>query len=304
MPRSNPNRFVVTADQADRRLDRVLRGLYPDVPLAAIMKALRTGGVRLNARKRDGAARLAQGDIVDVPWQDERPAPQVLPEKTGTRLKTLFRSDDLWCVEKPTGLLSQPDRKGGDSVITAAWSALSWTRADFRPALIHRLDRNVSGVMAIALNAPVLRTLSEQMREGRIRKLYRAVVRGTPPAHGTIDAPLYKDEARNTVRVDARGKEALTRYRTLRSGNEYSLVELELVTGRPHQARAHLASIGHPIVGDEKYGEAAQGQKRRNGRLFLHASELFFQESPELPQELKGLTVKSEIPKEFENFIT
>jgi 23S rRNA pseudouridine955/2504/2580 synthase len=181
-------------------------------------------------------------------------------------------------------------------VITRAWSKLSWTRTDFRPALIHRLDRNVSGVMVIALTAPILRRLSELMREGLILKIYRAVVEGAPPESGEVDLPLLKDEARNEVSVDAQGRRALTRYRVLRRGGGRSLVELELLTGRPHQARVHMSSIGHPITGDAKYGGG------RAGRLFLHAYSLSFPDLPGLPEELRGAAITSEPPPEFYDF--
>jgi 23S rRNA pseudouridine955/2504/2580 synthase len=294
--------FTVTTDQADRRLDRVLRGLYPDVPLGAIMKAMRKGAVRVNGAKSDGATRLDAGDVVSVPWVVLRPdRPKTLDSarvgqaKRVTALKTLLRTDDLWCLEKPAGLLSQPDSKGGDSVITRAWAELSWERDDFRPALIGRLDRNVSGVVVIALNAPVLRLLSSLVRDGLVRKIYRAVVFGTPPPAGAIDLRVAKDARTNRVLAGDGGQDALTRYRVLRSGKKFSLVELDLVTGRPHQARIHLSSIGHPIAGDFKYGGG------KGARIFLHACSLSLPEG--LPHYLRGLTIVSPPPDEFESML-
>jgi 23S rRNA pseudouridine955/2504/2580 synthase len=287
-------KFTATSDQADRRLDRVLRGSFRDVPLGAIMKAMRNGDVRLNGRKTSGDARLAEGDVVTTPWALPPRKPARANPGSPQGLVTLYRDDDIWCADKPSGLLSQPDRPGGDSLITRAWSELEWNRIDFRPALISRLDRNVSGVETIAMNAPSLRALSEAMRSGLIRKIYIAVVSGDAPDDGEIAVPIVKDAARNFVRAARAGEKgapALTRFRKLSGGPHFSALEVELVTGRPHQARFHLASMGHPIVGDPKYGHGAG----RAGRLMLHAHRLYFPDMPELPGA-RGLEVVSPVP--------
>ena len=296
--------FRVTRDQHDRRLDRVLRGLFRNVPLAAIMKSIRNGSVRVNGAKAGVGLRLSEGDEVAHPW-----AAEICGDtaswglECGARhdeLVTLFRNDCLWCVEKPAGLLAQPDKAGGDSLITRAWSQLRWERLDFRPALIGRLDRNVSGIEAIAMNAPALRMMSESMRSGKIKKIYKAIVRGVTPPEGEISVPLLKDKRRNIVRPASPkegGQEAFTRFRRLSSNGKYSLIEVELITGRPHQARAHLASIGHPIAGDLKYGRG--DGTHPVGRLFLHACSLTFQDLPVLFGGMEKLVVESPVPEEF-----
>ncbi|MDR3354068.1 MAG: RluA family pseudouridine synthase, partial [Synergistaceae bacterium] len=287
-------RFTVTADHDGRRLDRVLRGLYRAVSLGMIMAAIRKGSVRVNGKRSGGDARLAEGDIVTVPWASvEAPHHSSIERDAREELTTLFRSDDVWILEKPAGLLSQPDKNSDDSVITRVWSYLSWTRTDFRPTLVHRLDRGASGAIIAALAGPALRTLSELIREGMIKKTYRAVVSGAPPESGEIGLPLLKSERGNMVTIDARGRMSVTRYKTLKRGGERALVELDLMTGRPHQARVHMSSIGHPIIGDAKYG----GQPA--GRLFLHACSLSFPDAPGLPLSLRGSTVTSETPPEF-----
>lgn len=297
-PRPGEASFAATSDQADRRLDRVLRGLYPSVPLGAIMRALRTGAVRIDGRKTKGDARLAEGNVVTVPWAGEERA-RAVPARTAP-LDTVYRDAHIWCVNKPAGMLSQPDGSPNESVVTSVWGALSWTREDFRPAAVHRLDRNVSGAILVALTSPVLRTLSECIRLGEVKKIYLAVVGGQTgqlPPSGEIDVPLIKDEAENIARADPAGRAALTRYRTLAVTERRALVELELVTGRPHQARAHLASIGHPIVGDRKYGGDAPPASCR--RIFLHAHSLTLPERPDLPEALRGATLTASVPKEF-----
>lgn len=300
------NSFSVTSDQADRRLDRVLRGLFGDVPLGTIMKAVRTGAVRVNGARKDIAYRLEIGDTVAVPWALEPvQAVHVQVKHTGTTaLRTVFKNECLWCVDKPAGLLSQPDKSSSDSVITRAWSELAWSRSDFKPALIQRLDRNVSGVMAIAMDAPTLRALSSLMRDGMIKKIYRAVVSGEPPASGEIDLPLAKDEQNNSVYVDRiSGKPSLTRFVTLQTDGAVSLVELELVTGRPHQARVHLAAIGHPILGDFKYFKNIRMKSRdKDDRLFLHALSITLPDDDTLPSDIKAKTFTAPMPRQFSDY--
>jgi 23S rRNA pseudouridine955/2504/2580 synthase len=213
-----------------------------------------------------------------------------------------MKTDDIWCVDKPAGLLSQPDRAGGDSVVTRAWEELSWNRTDFRPSIIHRLDRNVSGAMLIALNAPTLRVLSALIRDGLIKKIYRALVWGNPPPEGEINLPLEKDGASNKSVACVRGKDALTRYKVLKRGKIFSLVELELVTGRSHQARAHMSSIGCPIAGDFKYGRkdgANCPDRLPDRRLFLHAHSITLSDCPDLPPDLRNVTMTAQLPEDF-----
>jgi 23S rRNA pseudouridine955/2504/2580 synthase len=296
--------FEATKDQADRRLDRVLRGMFREVPLGAIMKGLRDGSVRVNGDKASPDTRLLEDDVVTYPWVLARASetPLRADETNFPRgremLITLFKNDDLWCVDKPAGLLSQPDRAGGDSAVTRAWAELRWDRRDFRPALIGRLDRNVSGISAIALNAPALRALSEAARNSMIGKVYVAVVSGIAQQEGEISLPLVKDAQKNFVRParpGEKGMDAMTRFRLLERRGKTSLVEVELITGRPHQARTHLASIGHPILGDAKYGSRAA----RQSRLMLHAHRMWFPDIPDIPETLRGLAVVSPIPQSF-----
>jgi 23S rRNA pseudouridine955/2504/2580 synthase len=304
MPAASDGVFEATKNQAGRRLDRVLRGMFRDVPLGAIMKGLRNGSVRVNGDKASPDVRLSEHDVVTYPWVSAcAPEKRLRTDEAKfsrghERLVTLFRNDDLWCVDKPAGLLSQPDRAGGDSVVTRAWAELGCEGWDFRPALIGRLDRNVSGVSAIALSAMALRSLSEAVRRSLVGKIYVAVVSGVAPKEGDISLPLVKDSEKNLVRAAApgeKGMDAKTRFRLLENRGKTSLVAVELVTGRPHQARVHLASIGHPILGDTKYGPRAA----RQSELMLHSHRLSFPDMPEFPEALRKLVVVSPIPQRF-----
>lgn len=293
--------LYISSDHDGRRLDRVLRTLWPQVPLGVIMKAIRTGEVRLDAKKTAPDTRLSEGQYLQVPWDDELPRDaqkKACPHQTFPPLDTLYRDDFVWIVNKPAGLLTQPDEKGGDSLITRALSELKWSRADFRPATVQRLDRNTSGVVLIALSGKAQRILSEMIRSREIKKIYWAVVAGELPEKGEIDFPLLKDPETNKVTVDAGGQEALTRYGRLGSGRGWSTAELELVTGRPHQARAHMAAIGHPILGDTKYGGDGKAAKRP----LLHARSVEFPERAELPDAIRGAKIAAPLPRDMEGY--
>lgn len=290
--------LVISADNDGRRVDRVLRTLWPGVPLGAIMKAIRTGEVRLDGRRTKGEARLAEGQRLTVPWEDGAKA-AAAPARELPRakpLETLYKDDFAWIVNKPAGLLTQPDERGGDSLITRALAELGWSRSDYRPATVQRLDRNTSGAVIIALTGRAQRTLAELVRERKIRKIYRAVVEGEAPEKGKIDLPLLKDARTNTVRPDEGGQRALTLYRRIALCGSRSVVEAELVTGRPHQARAHLAAIGHPIAGDAKYGG------KMGKRPLLHARLVIFPDDAALPAALHGARIEAPLPDDMKKY--
>lgn len=290
--------LVISADNDGRRVDRVLRTLWPGVPLGAIMKAIRTGEVRLDGRRTKGEARLAEGQRLTVPWEDGAKA-AAAPARELPRakpLETLYKDDFAWIVNKPAGLLTQPDERGGDSLITRALAELGWSRSDYRPATVQRLDRNTSGAVIIALTGRAQRTLAELVRERKIRKIYRAVVEGEAPEKGKIDLPLLKAPRTNTVRPDEGGQRALTLYRRIAVCGSRSVVEAELVTGRPHQARAHLAAIGHPIAGDAKYGG------KMGKRPLLHARLVIFPDDAALPAALRGARIEAPLPDDMKKY--
>ena len=150
------------------------------------------------------------------------------------------------------GLLSQPDVKGEDSVVTRALGYA--VDPEFPPQLVHRLDRNTSGVMALALDGPTTRALMECFKARRADKRYWAIVIGELPERGRIDVPLLKDADKKLVRVDPKGERAVTEYKRLTSSGAFSLAEVHLLTGRTHQIRVHMKYIGHTLFNDERYG--------------------------------------------------
>jgi len=294
--------FYITSDQSGRRLDRFLRVLWPQVPLGAVMKAIRKGNVRLDAKKASPDTRLEEGQFIQVPWDDDIHS-AVVGEHSDAELSeidTIYKDGYVWVVNKPAGLLTQPEAKYGDSLVTRALLELKWSRRDFHPSTVQRLDRNTSGIVLIAMTGLAQRCMSELIRERKIKKIYNAIVSGDIPDNGEIDLPLIKDTEKNIVRTDKNGQSALTRYKKLGGSGKVSIVEIELVTGRSHQARVHMSAIGHPILGDKKYG----GDGRAAKRPLLHAYSVTFPDDRRLPENLRNISFKAAIPDDMRKFYT
>jgi len=266
------------------------------------MKNIRKGSVRVNGSRVHCSERLQEGDSVTIPWGE----PSFISDEGRSfqygKLNILFQDQNIALINKPPGLLSQPSEKGGDSVITRFWSHMDKISCDFRPALANRLDRNTSGAVLLAMNGNALRILNEMIRKGRVVKRYLAVVAGSVPSKGRINASLQKDPTTNQVYVNAGGKSSVTLYRRLYGSPDISLVELELVTGRSHQARVHLSHIGSPILGDIKYGKGQINDIwRREGikRPMLHAWEIGFKDLPRELSYLSGRSFRASLPDDF-----
>lgn len=290
----------ITQDDDGRRLDRALRSMFKSVTLGEIMKSIRKGEVRINGtRVRDGSVHIEAGDELTVKWQKGGAVP---PKHTGWgKIKVIFNGSNVLILNKPSGLLVQPDEPNGDSIITRVWGVTG----SKTPAAVHRLDRNTTGVLCVALHGDSLRALEELFKERRVRKIYLAVVVGRMPDEITVDEPLLKDAENNTVKVSPEGVRAVTKCQCLASDGEFSLVRIELLTGRTHQARVHTAHINHPIIGDRKYGDFRANRSAKNiRRPLLHAYEL------EIPDEVDGSLAEisgkkftAPVPEDMKEFI-
>lgn len=290
----------VSNDDDGRRLDRFLRTTFKNVTLGEIMKSIRKGEVRINGtRVRDGSTHISAGDELTVKWEKGE---VVIPKSAGLgKIKVIHHGRNVMVVNKPSGILVQPDEPDGDSVITRIWSFLG-TRT---PAAVHRLDRNTTGVLAVALHGDALRALEALFKARRVRKIYMAVLVGKIQDEITVDAPLLKDAENNTVKVSPDGMRAVSKITCLASDSEYSLARIELLTGRTHQARVHSAHIGHPILGDRKYGDFNANRAMKSIiRPLLHAYELEFPEDiDDSLEEISGKNFVAELPDDMRNFV-
>jgi 23S rRNA pseudouridine955/2504/2580 synthase len=274
----------IDAENQGQRLDKVLGRLLGGVPRTRIFRLIRRGEVRVNGKRAGPELRLTLGDSVRLPpvRQDPPDAPKRVPAALIDSIEraVLHEDDKLLVLDKPAGIAVH----GGSGMSFGVIEALRASRPAQTLELAHRLDRDTSGVLLVAKRASALRTLHALLREGQVKKSYLVLVAGRwQLGHKRIDAPLRTDlrvGGERTVRVDAHGKEALTEFKLIEHyGARASLLEAILHTGRTHQIRVHAAYCGHPVAGDQKYGDPIFNERARSAgltRMFLHARSCSF----------------------------
>ncbi|MEX0921790.1 MAG: RluA family pseudouridine synthase [Rhodovibrionaceae bacterium] len=297
---------TVGAGDAGQRLDRWFRKHFPALGQGGLQKLLRKGQVRVDGRRAKANHRLEAGQVVRVPPLSEGKPDQPVssPAYTPTaqeaetlRESVLYRDEAVLAIDKPAGLAVQGG-SGQRKHLDAMLDALRFGAAE-RPRLVHRLDKDTSGVLVLARSAAAARSLTRAFRDGTVRKLYWAAVLGQPKLkYGEIDLPLGKSGPKGREKMlpmapDA-GEEALTRYVTVATTGRRaaSWLALRPVTGRTHQLRVHCAAIGHPILGDGKYGgkQAFPEIDGLPGQLLLHARSIA------LPDPASGVTLRITAP--------
>ena len=328
---SGVQHLTVGADEGEQRLDRWLKRRFPQLNQAMVEKLCRKGELRVDGGRVKAATRLAAGQSVRVPPLPEAAAPAPTPAAPGIppddaamiRAAVLWQDAHIIALDKPPGLPSQGGSGQGGRHVDGLTDALTFGYKE-RPVLVHRLDKDTSGVLLLARTPRVARRLGEAFRARSTRKIYWAIVAGVPsPAMGTIRFGLVKaggpraEKMRcihpDQVAATEGAKRATTDYAVLeRLGSRAAWVALVPVTGRTHQLRAHMAEIGHPIVGDGKYGGSGQdnpgdgwgaqlgGEISR--KLHLHARSIRF----EHPITGETVTITAPLPthmqKSWETF--
>ena len=285
---------TITPDDADQRLDRWFKRRYPGITQGRLQKMLRSGDVRIDGKRiKEAGTRLAEGQQVRVPPMGEgatRKTKQSKPlEKTSAKDEKelidsiLYKDAHVLVISKPAGLAVQ----GGSGTTHHLDAMLDCLKLDAleRPRLVHRLDKDTSGVLVLARTRKAATTLSRSFQTKDVRKIYWAAVAGVPnPPDGKIDMPLSKKSkgagGNEKVWVDEfEGKHAVTVYRTIESaGKRAAWVEMEPITGRTHQLRAHMLLLGTPILGDGKYGgqDAFLSGSEIAKKMHLHARAIRF----------------------------
>jgi 23S rRNA pseudouridine1911/1915/1917 synthase len=282
--------FRVEAAHAGRLLGEALAAEL-GVPREEAERLVAVGAVYVAGRRsRDAKAKLSPGQVVTAVLEEGGQSPLAAAPVAEPQLRVLHEDADVLAVDKPAGMTAQPtEGRVGDSLVDRVGAYLK------RPAgLVHRLDRETSGVTVFGKTPQATTALAEEFREGRARKRYLAAVGPVElPSQGTIDLPLSKDPSRpgrwRATRA-ANGIPAFTEYRVLHAGADFCLVELLPQTGRTHQLRAHLTALGAPILGDKRYGGAPQAGGIAAPRCLLHAQAL------ELGHPRSGKAVRFEAP--------
>lgn len=270
---------VVGSDAEGQRLDRFLAGAWPDYSRTWWQRALIRGAVTVNGKPQPARYRLSPKDVVAAVIIAEK-LPVIEPhgdDEDANRL-IVYRDDAILVVNKPRHVVVHPSPgHWDDSLVHRLMSYLPRSEGDLRPGVVHRLDRDTSGLMIMARGPQIRERLSEAIRQRKVHRQYLAVVRGhLLPFEGCIEAPIGRDPAnRLKMGVVYGGREARTTYRTLAQWRHATLVQCTLDTGRTHQIRVHMASLGHPVIGDPLYGGRMdpfiEGQMLHAGRLaFSH----------------------------------
>ncbi len=277
--------YEIDINDAGMRLDRYVRKLFPKAKASLLYKSIRKKNITVNGKKAKEEDVLEIGDKVEVYFSDDTISKF---SKTPRRIaghfpKVVAESDDFIVMEKPVGILSHGtgkkfERNMVDDMLTYLIHEKSYNprlENTFIPSICNRLDRNTSGLILGAKTAEGLRDANQWIRERKLKKYYLTIVEGRLESERTVENRLEKEEDKNRMVEGDDGKFAKGIYRPLDFKNGFTLVEAELVTGRTHQIRQQLASIGHPIVGDQKYGKKSRRFPELHHQL-LHAYRLVF----------------------------
>jgi 23S rRNA pseudouridine955/2504/2580 synthase len=279
-----------------QRIDNFLLRQLKGVPKSHVYRVLRSGEVRVNSGRVKPDYRLRIGDKVRIPPVRVAEKPVLKPR--ALELPVLYEDAAILVVDKPSGVAVH----GGSGVSYGVIESLRAARPQARfLELAHRLDRDTSGLLILCKKRSALVELHRMLREGEVAKVYLAVVRGVAKHRLELRESLHKyvtAGGERRVAVQAEGMKAFTRTRKLKDDGEFSLLEVELLTGRTHQIRVHLAHAGHPIVGDDKYGDFALNRRLKQ-RLLLHAARLAFRH----PLGGEPLKLEAPLPPEMRVFV-
>ena len=284
--------FTVTKNDASLRLDKFIVKNCPALPSSLMFKYIRTKRIKVNGKRAEISTRLQEGDTVEAYINDEffvsvQPKYDFL--SAPAKLDIVYEDENILLADKKQGLLVHPDKNEYGDTLIARIQHYLYDRGEykpqdensFRPALANRIDRNTGGIVIAAKNAESLRILCEKIKYREIEKKYLAVIHGVPKKKSDLlEGYLEKNEKKNKVFLKSGKTDSSltikTRYTVLESRAGLSLVEVELLTGRTHQIRAHMASIGHPLLGDGKYGKSASDKKMGFDKQALYSYSLKF----------------------------
>ena len=262
--------IIINKNDAGQRLNKFIEKTFPTIPSSLMYKSIRTKNIKINRKRCTPDQKLCEGDLLDIWLKDEffvQPPHRYEFTKASDHLDVVFEDENILIANKPQGLIVHPDENYElDTLIYRIQKYLHQKgeydpekENSFTPALVNRIDRNTSGLVIAAKNSVSLRILNAKMKSREIHKKYLCAVSGKPvPAEATLEGYLEKNEQQNRVYIEKKrsesGKTIRTHYRVIDTINNFSLVEIDLLTSRTHQIRAHMASIGHPLLGDGKYG--------------------------------------------------
>lgn len=286
--------ITIMKNDSGQRLDKFLLKRFKTMPKSLMHKYIRTKYIKLNSKKTTPEVFLNEGDVLTLYIKDEffiEAKKEYEFMKASKKLDIVYEDENLMLIDKKPGVIVHQDKNYDSDCIVNRVHRYLYEKGEynpdldraFSPAMVNRIDRNTGGIIIGAKNAMALRILNEKVRTREISKFYLCVVKGNPKKKSdTLKDYLTKNEKTNTVKVSKNktenSKEIITKYKVLSYDKErnLSLCEVELLTGRTHQIRAHMAHIGHPLLGDEKYGDKALNRKFHQSHQLLCSYKLRF----------------------------
>lgn len=293
--------FIIKSEQEGERIDKVIASQYPDLSRSIIQKMIENESIKLNKSKVKMSYKVKLNDIINM--QIEEPA-ELEVKAQNIPLDVLYEDEDIIVINKQKGMVVHPGNGNPDgtlvnAVLARCKGSLSGIGGKIRPGIVHRLDKDTSGVIIVAKNDKSHIELSKQIQNRAVKKTYYALVRGNIVENeATINMPIGRSSKdRKKMAVSKEGKEAITHFQVLKRWGEFTLLKVNIETGRTHQIRVHLAQIGHPVVGDEVYSNGknpfgVQGQ-------MLHAKEIEFKH----PINGQNMHLNAPLPQYFDDII-
>ena len=288
-------------EQVNKRIDAYMAEKYEDISRVAIQRLIETGKILVNGKKVKASYKVQVNDKITM---EEEKAVEVELKAQDIPVEIIYEDRDIIVVNKPKGMVVHPANGNPDGTLVNAIMAickdsLSGIGGEIRPGIVHRLDKETSGILIVAKNDKAHINLSEQIKEHKVKKTYIALVKGiVKENNATINMPIGRSEkARKKMAVTKKGKEAITHFKVLKRYDKYTLLEINIETGRTHQIRVHLSQIGYPIVGDEVYSKG-KNEWNIKGQC-LHAKSLDFKH----PITNEDMHLEAKIPQYFEEIL-
>jgi len=314
--------ILIDRNEDNQRLDRFLKKYLAKASTGFIYKMLRKKRIKLNGNRANPEDIIKEGDKLQLFLGEETLEnfkKDIKDIKSLTKLDIIYEDANLVLINKPIGTLSHAtDGEYGNNVVDQLVSYL-YEKGDyhpriektFTPSICNRLDRNTSGIIIGAKNYITLQMVNDVIKKGYVKKYYKCIVKGRINSNKELKGYLVKDEEKNRVQISSRevegGKDIRTKINTLKASSEYTLLEIDLITGRTHQIRAHLSSIGHPVIGDLKYGDSKTNRYFKDNyglsNQFLHAYKVIFNGLSEPLDYLNGKAFVANMDKELDNII-
>lgn len=278
--------FVVGHEEAGGRLD-LLSAQWLGLSRSAVQRLIKEGGLQVDGSKQPSSYKVREGERVEAQLPEAGLRAESIP------VPVILEDEHILVVDKPAGLVVHPGAGNSSGTLVNALleKGIEGGEDPLRPGVVHRLDRDTSGLMVLAKSGTAYSALVAALSKRRVSRVYRTVVVGTGlPPSGTVDAPVGRDPENPTLMAAGVGKSAVTHFEFVDSVASYSMLQVRLETGRTHQIRVHLSAIGHPVYADPLYGKSVEGS-----RLWLHAEKLSF----EHPITGKHVEAVSEVPKDL-----